>query len=74
MLMKVSVDVYSKDLEACLKAYKHAIESGAEEVCLTSNHDYDTDGFENFQLSFEADHNNAALASLDDGPFQTQVP
>ncbi len=72
--MKVSVDVYSKDLEACLKVYKQAIEAGAEEVCLTSNHDYDTDEFENFQLSFDADHKNKALASLDNGPFQTQVP
>lgn len=72
--MKVSVDVYSKDLEACLKAFKHALETGAEEVCLRSNHDYDTKEFENLQLSFEADHNNEALASLDDGPFQTEVP
>ena len=74
MTMKVSVEVYSTDLEACLKAFKLALNTGAEEITLRTNHDYDTKKFENLQLSFEADHNNEALASLDKGPFQFEVP
>jgi hypothetical protein len=68
--MKISVDVYSQDIDASLKAFKHALDTGASDVNLASNHDWDTKKWESLNLRFEADHNNEALASLDDGPFQ----
>jgi hypothetical protein len=68
--MIVSVDVYSQDIDASLAAFKKALDTGAKDVCLTSNHDWDTKEFMSLNLRFEADHKNEALASLDDGPFQ----
>ena len=68
--MIVSVDVYSKDIDASLAAFKKALDTGAKDICLTSNHDWDTKEFMYLNLRFEAEHNNEALASLDDGPFQ----
>lgn len=67
--MIVSVDVYTKDVDAALAAFKLAIESGATNVRLSSNEDYDTKKFENLNLMFEADHTSAAISKLDEGPF-----
>ena len=67
--MKVSVDVYTKDVEAALSAFKSALESGAIEVNLRSYEDYDTKEFESLNLSFEADNQSEAITSLDAGPF-----
>ena len=67
--MIVSVDVYTKDLDAAPAAFKLAIESGATNVRLNSNEDYDTKKFENVNLMFEADHTSVAISKLDDGPF-----
>ena len=67
--MKVSVDVHTKDINAGLAAFKSALESGAVDVRLSSNHDFDTKEFENLNLMFEADHNSDAISKLDEGPF-----
>jgi len=67
--MKVSVDVYSKDVDATLAAFKLALESGATDIRLNSNEDYDTSAFENLNLMFEADHTSEAISALDNGPF-----
>jgi hypothetical protein len=45
VVMKVSVDVYTKDVDAALVAFKAAIESGATDVRLNSSEDYDTRAF-----------------------------
>ena len=67
--MKVSVDVYTKDIDAALAAYKRAIEDGATDVCLNSSEDYETKNFEYVNLRFDVDHTAAVIGSLDDGPF-----
>jgi len=67
--MKVSVDVYTKDVEASLAAFKQAVESGATDVRLNSSEDWETKEFEYLNLSFEAEHTSEAIATLDDGPF-----
>ena len=67
--MQVSVDVYTKDLDAGLAAFKFALENGAIDVRINSNHDYDTKEFENLNLMFEADHSSEAISQLDRGPF-----
>lgn len=67
--MIVSIDVYTKDLDAGLEAFKMAIENGATNVNLRSNEDWDTKKFENLNLMFDADHKSAAVAHLDNGPF-----
>jgi len=71
--MKVTVEVYSQDVDACLEVFKKALDTGASDVCLNSNHDWDSKEFESLRLTFEADHSNEALASLDDGPFQKEA-
>jgi len=70
--MKVTVVVYSQDVDACFEVFKKALDTGASEIYLGSNHDWDTKEFESLRLTFEADHSNEALASLDDGPFQIE--
>ena len=70
--MKVTVEVYSQDVDACFEVFKKALDTGASEIYLGSNHDWDTKEFESLRLTFEADHSNEALASLDDGPFQIE--
>lgn len=67
--MKVSVDVYSKDVDAATAAFKLAIEEGATDVRLNSSEDYDTKQFEYVNLMFEVEHDSVAISSLDDGPF-----
>ena len=54
--MIVSVDVYTKDIEAGLSAFKSALEAGATDVSLRSYEDYETKEFENLNLTFDADH------------------
>ena len=49
--MIVSVDVYTKDIEAGLSAFKSALEAGATDVNLRSYEDYETKEFENLNLS-----------------------
>ena len=67
--MRVSVDVYTKDIDAGMAAFRKAIDEGATDVQLRSNEDWDTKKFECLNLMFEADHKSEALAQLDDGPF-----
>jgi len=67
--MKVSVDVYTKDVDAALEAFKLAIEEGATDVRLNSSEDYNTKIFEYLNLMFDADHTSSAISHLDDGPF-----
>ncbi len=67
--MIVSVDVYTKDIDAALAIYKKAIEEGATSVNLNSSEDYDTKKFEHLNLMFEGDHSLGVIAILDDGPF-----
>ena len=67
--MKVYVDVYTKDVDAALGAFKFALESGATEIRLNSNEDYQTKKLENLNLMFNADHSSSAISRLDDGPF-----
>lgn len=72
--MKVSVDVYTTDVDAGMAAFKKALDAGATDVQLRSNEDYDTRKFESLNLMFEADHKSEALAQLDDGPFSRDRP
>ena len=67
--MKVSVDVYTKDIEAGLTAFKNALENGATDAQLRSSEDWDTKEFESLNLMFEADHKSEAITALDEGPF-----
>ena len=67
--MKISVDVYTKDIEAGLAAFKNALENGATDAQLRSNEDWDTKEFESLNLMFEADHKSEAITALDEGPF-----
>jgi len=67
--MKVSVDVYTKDVEAGLAAFKLALDSGATDVRLSSNEDWESKKFENLNLMFEADNKSDAISNLDNGPF-----
>lgn len=67
--MKVSVDVYTKDIDAALEAFKIAIEVGATDIRLNSSEDYDTNEFEYLNLMFEADHSSSAISHLDNGSF-----
>lgn len=67
--MIVSVDVYTKNLEAALSAFKTAIESGATDVTLSSNENWETKEFENLNLTFNAEHSSKAISELDNGSF-----
>jgi len=68
--MKVSVDVYTKDIDAGIAAFKKALDSGATDVQLRSNEDWETKTFEDLNLMFEADHSSDAISQLDSGPFK----
>ena len=68
--MKVSVDVYTKDIEAALNAFKQALENGATDIRLNSTEDYETKRFQYLNLMFEIDHGAAILDGLDKGPFK----
>lgn len=67
--MKVSVDVYTKDIDSALEAYKRALGEGATDVRLNSSEDYETKEFQHLNLMFDADHTLPAMSMLDDGPF-----
>ena len=68
--MKVSIDVYTKDIEAALNAFKQALENGATNIRLNSSEDYETKKFQYLNLMFETDHSAAILDDLDKGPFK----
>ena len=68
--MKVSVDVYTKDVEAALLAFKIALENKATDVRLNSSENYESKEFEYLNLMFEADHTSEAISNLDDGKFK----
>jgi hypothetical protein len=69
-MMKVNVDVYTKDLDAALTAFRTAFEVGAVDVDLRTYEEWDTHEFEYFQFTCDADHTATALFELlDSGPF-----
>ena len=70
--MKVSVDVYTKDIDAALKAFEIAFKQGAKGVSLSSSENYETNEFEYLNLMFEAEHTSSAIPHLDDGPFTSE--
>ena len=72
--MRVSVDVYTTDVEAGMTAFKLALESGATDVQLRSNEDWDTKKFESLNLMFEADNKSDAINQLDNGKFTKDRP
>ena len=72
--MKVSIDVYTQDVDAGLEAFKKALADGATDVQLRSYEDYDSKAFECLNLMFEADHKSDAVSQLDDGPFDRDRP
>lgn len=67
--MKISVDVYTKDVTAATAVFQSAIEAGSTDVTIRSNEDYETKEFEYVNLMFEVDHTSDVLAQLDVGPF-----
>ena len=67
--MIISVDVYTKNIDAALAAFKKAIEAGATNIRLSSSEDYETKEFENLNLMFEAEHTSVAVSNLDSGDF-----
>ncbi len=71
-IMRVNVDVYSKDIDAALAAFKKALEEGATGATLNSSEDYDTKEFEYLNLTFEAEHDSECIAHLDAGPFSKE--
>ncbi len=72
--MRVSVDVYTKDVEAGMAAFKLALDSGATDVSLRSNEDWDSKKFECLNLMFEADNKSEAIDQLDNGKFTKDRP
>ena len=72
--MRVSVDVYTTDVEAGMAAFKLALENGATDVQLRSNEDWDTKKFESLNLMFEADNKSEAINELDNGKFTKDRP
>tara|TARA_E500000178_G_C16427493_1_gene490037 strand:+ start:123 stop:341 length:219 start_codon:yes stop_codon:yes gene_type:complete len=72
--MRVSVDVYTTDVEAGMAAFKLALENGATDVQLRSNEDWDTKKFESLNLMFEADNKSEAINQLDNGKFTKDRP
>ena len=69
--MKVNIDVYTKDLDAGLAAFKKAVEEGGTSINLSSSEDYETNKFEYLNLMFEADHTSDAISQLDNGLFSS---
>lgn len=67
--MIVNVDVYTKDVDAALKAFKLALECGANAVSLNTQESFEGNTFECLNLMFEADHTTEAISNLDEGPF-----
>lgn len=67
--MRVSCDVYTKDVDAALAAYKTAIKQGATDVRLNSSENYDTKEFEYLNLMFDCENTASIFKELDDRPF-----
>ena len=72
--MRVSVDVYTKDIDAGMAAFRKAIDEGATDVQLRSNEDWETKKFESLNLMFEADNKSDAINQLDNGKFTKDRP
>lgn len=70
--MKVLVNVFTKDVDAAVAAYKKAVECGATDVSLQSYEDYDSEEVGHFCLSFNAEHTSEGIADLDHGPFVSE--
>tara|TARA_Y100000031_G_C7872090_1_gene226796 strand:- start:185 stop:412 length:228 start_codon:yes stop_codon:yes gene_type:complete len=67
--MRVSVEVYSKDIVATLEAYKKATEVGAINITLYSSEGGVTKKINYLNLTFQVEHKSEILDFLDDGPF-----
>jgi len=68
--MKVAVDVYTKDVDAALAAFRSAVDAGATDVRLFSVEDYESKQLEHLNLTFDADHTAEVIGQLDHGPFK----
>ena len=67
--MKVSINVYTKDVNAALEAFKLAIENGATNIKLYSSEDCDENKLEYLNLMFDANHSSSVISHLDNGNF-----
>lgn len=67
--MRVSIDVYTTDVDAGLAAFKCALENGATDIRMSSVEDYSTQKFQCLNLMFNADHTSPAISTLDSGAF-----
>ena len=67
--MKVSIDVYTKNVDAALAVFKSALETGAIDMHLRSSEDYNSGALEYLNLMFRAEHTSPVLKELDEGPF-----
>ena len=67
--MQVSLDIYTTEIDEIMEIFKLAIEDGAIDVRLNTEHDYHSKQLECYNLSFEIDHNSDVLNLIDDGPF-----
>ena len=68
--MLVQVDVYSKDVDKSLEAFKNAFTNGARVIRLHTSEDDNTGALEYINLMFEAEHTSEAISFLDSGAFQ----
>lgn len=67
--LTLSVDVYTKDVDAALAAFKAALEAGATSVRISSNEEWGTKAFENVNLMFEATPGSDVIALVKRPPF-----
>jgi hypothetical protein len=67
--MQVTVEAFTKDLEAALKAFKVAAKENASDCVLSAVENWSSKDLECFTLAFAADHRSKAVSQLDDGPF-----
>ena len=67
--MKISVDVYTKDIALATEVFTAAVESGATDVRLNSCENWDTKQFQAVNVMFEVDHSSEVLNLLDNGKF-----
>ena len=65
----LTVDVYTRDVDAALAAFKAAVEAGATSVRLSSNEAWGTGVFENVNLSFEAAPGSEVASLVKRPPF-----
>jgi hypothetical protein len=71
--MKVAVDVYTKNLDAVLDAFKSAYIANAKDMNLRVNEEWNTKTFENFELTFEADHKSSAIEAVNTEDFKANA-